>query len=327
MKKRNFFGKIAVCIAVAMAVFFGVSGDAFADGGYGVGVSPMKQKIILNAGESYNGSFVITNPAANTENFDYIIKISPFYVTEDYNALYEKTGDANQIVDWITLKNDSGTLAPNSTKEIKFTINVPERAPAGGQYAALIVQAKPVEENNNITEGTGISINQTIGIAHTIYAEITGTATERKGEIMSAEVPGFLFSGNIVGKSAIKNTGNVHGTAKYTLKVFPLFSDEEVYTNEENPDELYILPDRMRYNETVWTNTPSMGIFNVVYTVEFEGIMTEVSKMVIICPLWLLFIIFFAIVSIAIWLVTRSKARKNGNGGSDSANRRKIEVE
>ena len=298
---------------VISVLSFGINGlthPAFADdNSYGIGVSPMKEQIVLDPGEVYSGSFMISNPASNTSGVNYEVRVSPFYATEAYDITYEQTGDYNQIVDWITLGDTSGVLLPNSTQEIKFKIDVPKDAPAGGQYAAIIVQSRTGSNESNAEASTGIRINQAMGVAHTIFAEITGT-TKRDGEIVSTNLPSFLTNGKIVGSSTISNTGNVHGTAKYKMQVFPLFSGEEVFTNEEDPETSIILPDRTHYHETVWSDTPPMGIFNVVYTTEYEGLTNQVSKLIIICPVWLLSIIVFAVIALIVWIIIRVKSRK-----------------
>ncbi len=302
MNKKLKLALAALCCIFFAAFSFSSSASALAS----ITMSPMNQKIILNPGEAYRGSFMISSQAKNDEDAEYVITIEPFYVNEDYDIYYANNGDYNQITDWITLSTTSGKLSPNSEKEIYFTVNVPKDAPAGGQYAAIKVTT--VNDDGDLDNGLNIKVSY--GIAHIIYAEIAGT-TSRHGEITSAEVPSFISSGDISGSATIKNTGNVHSDAKYTLQVFPLFSNEELYTNEEKPATATILPDRALYKVIYWEETPKIGIYNVVFTAEFEGVTTQVKKLVIVCPLWLLFVIIFAVILIVFWLSSRAKKRKN----------------
>ena len=280
-------------------------------------MSPMYEKISLNPGDSYSSSFMIVTPSQATSNFDYKVYVQGYYRDDNNNTIFENIGGHSQIVDWVQINSPkTGTLKPDDSAKISFTINVPKDAPAGGQYAVITVGSATPEKAG---EGGGVNIQESVAMGYTIYAEITGT-TIKQGEVTGASVPGFIFSGNITGSSSVKNTGNVHGDAKYTLQVFPLFSDEEVYTNSENPETRVVLPDRTLYNETSWNNTPWFGIFNVVYTVDFNGLSSQVSKIVIICPVWLLFIIIFIIIALIIWFILRFENHKKTTCGKPSNN-------
>lgn len=295
-------------VVVLLSIFVGtiISSAIFAvdEANMAFSVAPMNQRISLEPGETYYGTFKITNPATSAYEFYYKASVSPFRVSEEYEPKFENNGDYNQIVDWIHVENDTGVIRPNETIVVRFTIEVPSNAPAGGQYAAIKITSAKEDETNE-----GINIDVDYEIAHIVYAEVAGE-TVRKGEVNSVSVPSFLFSGKIYGTSTIKNIGNVHSDASYTLQVFPVFSNEEIYTNEENPSTKIILPDTTRTVTTAWDQTPSIGIFHVIYNVEFEGVNQKVDKMVIVCPFWLLFIIA-VIIFLIIFKILSGKKEKN----------------
>jgi len=270
-------------------------------------LSPMYEKLVLNPGESYTGSFRITEPASATAPLDYKVYIQNYYRDENNNPIFEAVGNTGSISEWITINTPmNGVILPNEAQVVQYTINVPMDAPAGGQYALITVGTAA---SNSIENENSISIHESLAIGYTIYAEITGN-TIHSGETTEVNIPSFLLGGNISGNAIVKNTGNVHDTAKYTLQVFPLFSDEELYTDEEEPSERLVLPDRSLYFSTEWPNTPDVGIFKVRYTVEFQDKINTTERMVIKCPLWILFVILFIIFLIILWFVMKPKNRK-----------------
>lgn len=295
--------KVAITVFIVPLMSFVVTTPASAIGQFAL--SPMYQQITLTPGESYVGNFEVVNPGDNIIDFRYTVKVEPFSVEGLDNLSFTANGDYNQIVDWIELSRTEGIVSPNDNQEIRFTINVPENAAAGGQYAAIVVSSEEYRVDN-----TQVDLREKYEASHLIYAEVAGETT-RKGVIENAKVPSFLFSGDIDGSVQIVNEGNVHSKATQTLQVFPLFSKEEIYTNEENPKEAWIMPGNTVYTSTSWEQSPPVGIFKVIYTINFEGVEKKIEKHVIICPIWLL-IIILAIVFLILFkiLFTGKKEKK-----------------
>ena len=270
-------------------------------------VSPMTQEITLTPGETFYGTFKVTNPSTSEEEFNYVVQVDPFTVDDSNTPVYEYREDYNQIVDWITLDDTSGVIPPDTTKEIRFRIDVPENAPAGGQYASISIGVKNESPKMREEEqGQALGIQTGYQIAHLVYAEIAGE-TIKKGFIEDINVPSFLFSGKINGNVKIRNEGNVHSRATAVMQIFPLFSGEEIYTNEENPQTIFSMPGVSRMAATEWDDTPTVGIFHVIYTVEFGDIKSSVDKYVIICPIWLLFLIILGIILIIFRILSAKK--------------------
>lgn len=301
-------------VVVMVGLLFGAMNVSAVDGDGGVvmTISPPRQDIVLVPGEVYEGTLLVSNSANASKDLKYSATIGSFGLDKDENGNtdYNSTDvdtitEYNQIMEWMKLDKDHGSVAPNSTDTITFTITVPEDAPAGGQYATIIVQDDT--EKDSGAEGN-IVIENVVRFAASIIANVAGE-TRNEGAILENNIPAFMFNNKLAATSTVQNTGNVHTKASYVLQVWPLIGDEEICTNEEKPTEHTVMPGTERINAEE-CNLPMIGIFRVKQTVKIFGETSVAERMVVVCPLWLLFIIIFAIVALVIWLVTKSRSRK-----------------
>lgn len=276
-------------------------------------VSPPYWHVVLVPGETYSDSLVVSNANDSTRSLEYELSIGSFSQAKDENSKDDygtvdhiSISSYNQMMDWITLEKTGGTVKPNEKDIVNYTIKVPENAPAGGQYATIIVKdvtGKGANKDGNVV------IDSTFQFASIIYAEVAGE-TKMEGVIIDNSMPSFLLNGPLQASSMVKNNGNVHTDAQYTLQVWPLFSEEEICTNEEKPETSLVLPETERYHVQSCDSMPALGIFKAKQTVRIFGEISTVEKIVILCPLWLMFLILFVIIILIIWMFT--KIKRNG---------------
>ncbi|MBR3329486.1 hypothetical protein IKG29_03100 [Candidatus Saccharibacteria bacterium] len=273
-------------------------------------VSPMTQKLILTPGETTTASIKVSSPNDAKSDLDYSVHIGSFTQRkdgdskDDYGTVdTDIVSNYNMMMNWITLDKEFGTVAPNGTDVVRFTIDVPETAPAGGQYATILVKdetKKTDSANGNVT------IQSVTQIASIIYAEVAGEVKD-DGAILENNIPGLILSNPLSATSMVQNDGNIHTNAKYILQVWPLFGDEELCTNEENPAESLVMPETKKYHVEE-CNLPMVGIFRAKQTVQIFNEISTVEKTIIVCPLWLLFLIIFAIVALILWIIMKVRA-------------------
>lgn len=305
----KFCKKVFISVA-ALTLMFGLNiNTVFAEGEASESLvfGPTSQRISLEPGETYRGSIYISNPAYSTEDAKYSLSVSPYGVSnENYDPVFDQKTTYTQIVDWITLDETEGSVKPNEKKDIGFTINVPYDAPAGGQYATIMAQ--DVTYQGQSASGDVLEITNITAIGSIIVADVAGETVE-KGEILENSIPSFLFTSPLTTNARVKNHGNVHTDAEYVLQVWPLFSNEEICTNEEKPDTDVVLPETEKYH-TQSCDLPAVGIFRAKQTVKIFGETSITEKMVIVCPIWLIFIILFIIFALIFYFVAKVKARK-----------------
>lgn len=313
----TYFKKLLLGVVSLVAVFCGLlwAGNSAS----ALSMSPMKQAISLMPGDTYTGRVKIYQQGEGGE-LHYKASIVPLSVNDEnneYYGIFDKETSYTDIVNWVVLTNGQETVEYDDAidsyvpfgeeVELTYTIKVPEDARGGGHYFA--VKAETVPSDNS--EGN-VAIKDSISIASVVYAEVAGDINI-SGAIKDNNVPGFLLSPPITTSFVAKNDGNTHSEITYYMQVFPLFSGEEIYTTEEDPSTEYVLPETTRYIEQKWDETPIVGIFRVRQVVYYDSKDNEPSiteRIVIICPVWLLFVIIFVIFALVFYFVAKSKARK-----------------
>ena len=303
-KKHNILMEILACALFSICTLLLSSNQTFAVERQKtfLQVSPSKQQLGgLEPGEVREGSFKVQN--IGTGAFDFKVYASTYEVKgENYDPVFDGSKDGLKIANWFTFSQDTGHLESDTEVTINYTIRVPQNAPGGGQYGAIMVET--VKENDDKSNIQAIS-----RVGMVIYSHINGEIN-RCTRILENKLPSFLFNPPIFGESRVENCGNVDAELSVSLKVYPFFSNEEIYTNEEKPTVLNTLPATKRYHKELWTNSPAIGIFNVEQVIKYGSETKTERKLVIVCPIWLIVLIVLFILSVIFWLVARNRERK-----------------
>lgn len=295
-------GSLVLALMLSVWLSCGQLAHAAETPDYRLDISPASMKVDLKPGVADIAEIKLKN--TGSKQLGYEISVAPYSVEgEQYQQNISKETTYTDLVKWVTTDVTSGTLEPNEEKNLRVTIKVPKDVPAGGQYAVIL--AKMVEGDGS--ESNGIVMQKQVGSI--LYASVDGQ-TRKEGKVIENKVPSFLFAPPIQATSVVENTGNIHVEAKYILQVFPLFGNEEVYTNEEDPETRLILPETRRFNTITWDGAPQLGIFKVRQTVEFLGEKSVTEKVVFLCPIWFLLIILVLVFLAVFWIVSRSRGRK-----------------
>ncbi len=258
-------------------------------------VTPTNQKIELVAGETYTGSITVANPTNAVKDFAYSVSVAPYNVTgENYSADLETVSSRSNIINWISIPEPKGVLAPNEMREVKFTITVPEDAAGGGQYAAILVGS-----DAETAKKEGFAIQNIYEIASVIYADVEGD-TVHEGEVLDNYIPGFSFVTPVKVSTTIRNDGNTHETAQVYIRIKNAVTGESIYpqAGESGGIEEVIMPETTRYIAQDIEVLAPLGVYNVTQAVTYLDETSIYKQTLIVCPLWFLLLMIVTISAI-----------------------------
>lgn len=265
----------------------------------GVEISPDSLKMVIGPGETRKNKFTITNRGDTQHTFR--VSASPYQVMgEDYTPVFEgaEFSTRTQIASWITFEKDSYTLDSGESAVVDFTINIPQNAVGGGQYAAIFVSTEP--ESSSTISNIG-----RVGLL--LYATIEGDVTEH-GKIVNHKINTLVFDRNIASTAGVQNTGNTHFTMQQTIYVKSFFGGKDIFTHAVGYE---VLPDTTRLVKTEWENTPALGLYRVTSSVDaiyFNKPSEQLglyTRTVLVIPLFLFILILITLVILVIIIVIK----------------------
>lgn len=298
-----FSRKLLVGIITIISLFLTtslVSKPAFAE--TELTISPTKQTLELTPGEVYAGKITLINSGDADVMFEPIA--GSYFQNEDGSLDYSADNRYTNLAEWITFSENEYSLAVGESVEIEFTITVPDDASGGGHYAAIYAQIA------NAADG----LNAFSRIGSLLLVHVDGEINE-SGELLAQKVPGLVIDGTFNASTTIENTGNVDFDVTTSLTVTNLLTNQtihESYTGGSYGTQT-IYPGVTRTFVYNWHELPSVGVFEVSYTVTYLDQEHTITKWVWAVPFWLILVvigILFVIVILG-WMAY-AKWRKKG---------------
>lgn len=316
---------IVATILSALVLTLGFSTFAFADeevseeridsSSATLEITPVTKRLAMDAGERKTSSITVKNNGDTDLSF--YVYAKPYTNAADGDKQdFENENTYSQIHRWITIEDSDGeyvtkaeyTLKPKTSVEVKYLIQTPEDAPAGGQYAAIFVEAKP--------EGNGQGVIQTISRAGMIlYASVNGE-TIRSAQVNDINASVAAIGSNINVRFTVANEGNIDFQAATEITISSVFGKELYHGNSVST----VLPETTKSVYTEWGDTPSFGIYRLEYNINALNINAKGSRYVLVLsPILfaLLIILLIATVCAIVFLVRKhhlNKIPKNIDG-------------
>ncbi len=235
-------------------LIFSSTGGVFAQSkGIRLSISPLIRDIDIEPGSTWEGEVEVFN--SNSRELEFNLSTMNFKGKgEGYAQFIQEIDTEGEflLTNWIELSEDKFLIPANGSKKVSFEISIPEHAPPGGMYAAIIAEAKePREERGGVTTSPGVSSLMLVNIIGDHIENIN---------INDFSTPDLFYDQNeIPFKLKLRNMGNVHLRPEGNITIYNS-QDEEVGKLVINKELGYgnILPQNERTWNFLWEADHSM---------------------------------------------------------------------
>ncbi|MFA6090558.1 MAG: DUF916 domain-containing protein [Candidatus Gracilibacteria bacterium] len=177
----------------------------------GLSISPLKHELTVEVGQEKSEIIKVTNNSdapitLYTSKEDFIAGDDTG--TPTFVKPQNQTSDAYSLSNWISIENENMTLAKGETREVRFSVKVPEKGEPGGHYGAIFFSP-------GAPSGAQVAVVQRLGV------------------LILINVPGNIQIAGTLSDFQIGKTLKKKFTSVNEFKDFPILFETK-FTNEGN---------------------------------------------------------------------------------------------
>jgi len=224
-------------------------GSFLAKADISITVYPLTHKLVLSPGQEWEGSTTVVNP----NDFAMKVKVEKENIVGGAEGNISLTGEELSqygLMNWLYYDENEFLLQPKQSREFHYKVKIPDNAPPGGHYAAILFKGESAEETQS-----GIGISGRTGTV--ILVEVTGDVV-KKAEITNISAPQFITHGPLEVSFKIKNEGNSYIFPEGKVIISGIFQKKEL-----SWEPRIVFPGFERTFSVKWNRTYLFGPFKV----------------------------------------------------------------
>jgi phage pi2 protein 07 len=233
-------------------------------------VSPTIFDMTANPGQTWQSTVRVIN--TNPYDLTIYVEVADFIPKEEsgvpqFIPLEEVSETEPSLARWIKTEA-SVTIPAEKTIELPFSITLPNNAPPGGHFAALMISTKAPEQ-----EGVTPNVQTAQVITSLIFLRVSGDITERSAVRSFRTTDYFLSKPEATFDLRIENKGNVHLQPQGEIAIYNMWGQERGVI-PVNQQTLFgnVLPNSVRKYSFTWTGEWSptdIGRYTAVATLGY----------------------------------------------------------
>lgn len=253
----------------------------------GLTISPIRFEININPGESKSEKLKVSNFSKNA--IDVNMSAEVFSVI---NPQYDyEFNNKSKTSKWIRFSEDNFNLPVGSTKNISFSLNVPNGAEPGGYYFSIF--------SSSNTESGDVEVMSKQRVASLIYVTVTGDIT-KKGQLKSLVTP-WLINEKSIWSMSVQNTGTAHFRSGINVELYDIFGNRSGSVLHLDP---LILPNTIRDISGLIPRPITPGLYKIFFYVDLgDNSNIKISRYAFFAPLWFIIVCFLSILMIIFFVV------------------------